>query len=76
MIANFFWDNKKISIYEYACLKSFLKNNFDVHVYSYKNIILPKKNCPLIIIFPIKTVTDKIINTYHIIKLLIKNKET
>jgi hypothetical protein len=43
MIANFFWNNKKISIYEYACLKSFLKNNFDVHVYSYKNISLPKE---------------------------------
>jgi hypothetical protein len=43
MIANFFWNNKNLSIYEYACLKSFLKNNFQVHVYSYKNIKLPKK---------------------------------
>jgi hypothetical protein len=43
MIANFFWNNKNLSIYEYSCLKSFLKNKFDVHVYSYKNINLPKK---------------------------------
>jgi len=40
--ANFFWNSNKLSLYEYACLKSFIKNNFNVHVYSFKNIKLPK----------------------------------
>jgi hypothetical protein len=40
--ANFFWNQKKLNIYDYACLKSFIKNNFDVNVYSYVKIKLPK----------------------------------
>ena len=41
--ANFFWhNNKKFTFYEYACVNSFVKNNFDVNVYSYENIKLPK----------------------------------
>ena len=42
IIANFFWDKDKISLYEYIYLKSFLKNNFKVNVYSYTKIKLPK----------------------------------
>lgn len=41
-IANFFWNSRELSLYEYACLKSFIKNNFIVNVYSYKKIKLPK----------------------------------
>lgn len=40
--ANFFWNSSKISLYEYSCLKSFIKNNFNVRVFSYKKIELPK----------------------------------
>lgn len=40
--ANFFWNKKQLSIYEYACLKSFIKNNFNVNVFSYLKIKLPK----------------------------------
>ena len=41
--ANFFWhNNKQFTYYEYACVSSFVKNNFDVNVYSYENIKLPK----------------------------------
>tara|TARA_B100000787_G_C16186101_1_gene294739 strand:+ start:1196 stop:2095 length:900 start_codon:yes stop_codon:yes gene_type:complete len=39
-VANFFW-NSDLSIYEVACLKSFLKNDFKVNVYSFKKIKLP-----------------------------------
>ena len=39
-VANFFW-NSALSVYEIACLKSFLKNDFKVHVYSFKKIKLP-----------------------------------
>ena len=41
--ANFFWHGKDLSIYEIACLKSFIKNGFRVVVYSFKKINLPKK---------------------------------
>ena len=41
-IANFFWNSRELSLYEYACLKSFIKNDFIVNVYSYKKIKLPK----------------------------------
>jgi hypothetical protein len=40
--ANFFWNSNKISLYEYSCLQSFIKNNFNVRVFSYKKIKLPK----------------------------------
>ena len=42
IIANFFWDKKKITLFEYCYLKSFLKNNFKVNVYSFEKIKLPK----------------------------------
>ncbi len=41
--ANFFWHGKELSIYEIACLKSFIKNGFNVVVYSFKKIPLPNK---------------------------------
>jgi hypothetical protein len=40
--ANFFWNSNNLSIYEYACLVSFIKNGFDVNVYSFYNIKLPR----------------------------------
>lgn len=40
--ANFFWNSPKLTIYEYCCVKSFIKNNFNVDVYSYVKIKLPK----------------------------------
>lgn len=43
IIANFFWSNKKkFTIYEYACVNSFVKNGFQVDLYSYDKIGLPK----------------------------------
>lgn len=42
VIANFFWDKNKISLFEYCYLKSFLKNNFQVNVYSFNKIKLPR----------------------------------
>lgn len=43
VIANFFWDKPQISLFEYCFLKSFLKNNFQVIVYSFEKIKLPPK---------------------------------
>ena len=43
IVANFFWDKNNISIYEYAFLNSFIKNDFEVNVYSFNNLNLPKK---------------------------------
>jgi hypothetical protein len=40
--ANFFWNSNNLSVYEYACLNSFVKNDFDVDVYSFCNIKLPQ----------------------------------
>ncbi len=37
---NFFWNSNNLIIYEYACLASFVKNGFDVNVYSFCNIKL------------------------------------
>lgn len=42
VVANFFWDKKKINLFEYCFLKSFVKNNFIVNVYSFEKIKLPK----------------------------------
>ena len=39
--ANFFWHGKALSLYEYACISSFVKNGFDVNVYSYDELRLP-----------------------------------
>jgi hypothetical protein len=35
-IANFFWHGSELSLYEEICLKSFVKNNFIVNLYSYQ----------------------------------------
>lgn len=40
--ANFFWNSNNLSIYENACLNSFVKNGFDVNVYSFCSIKLPQ----------------------------------
>tara|TARA_Y100000389_G_C17465264_1_gene524908 strand:- start:3255 stop:4124 length:870 start_codon:yes stop_codon:yes gene_type:complete len=40
--ANFFWHGGNLSIYEFVCLKSFLKNGFKVVVYSFEKLKLPK----------------------------------
>ena len=42
VVANFFWDKKKINLFEYCYLKSFVKNNFKVNLYSFEKIKLPK----------------------------------
>ncbi len=39
--ANFFWHGSELSIYEKACLRSFLNSGFKVVVYSFKRIKLP-----------------------------------
>ena len=38
-----FFGIKKINLFEYCYLKSFVKNNFKVNVYSFEKIKLPKK---------------------------------
>lgn len=40
--ANFFWNSNNLSIYENLSLTSFVKNGFDVNLYSFYNIKLPK----------------------------------
>ena len=40
--ANFFWHGKSLSLYEYICISSFIKKGFNVNVYSYNQLILPK----------------------------------
>ncbi len=42
VVANFFWDKKKINLFEYCFLKSFVKNNFTVNLYSFEKIKVPK----------------------------------
>lgn len=39
--ANFFWYGSELTIYDRACLKSFLNCGFEVVVYSFKSIKLP-----------------------------------
>ena len=39
--ANFFWHGSELSIYENACLRSFLNYGFKVVVYSFEKIKLP-----------------------------------
>lgn len=43
--ANFFWHGD-LSLYEIKCIESFAKNGFEVQVWSYQNLLLPK-NCKL-----------------------------
>jgi len=43
VVANFFWNNSKLSIYEHSCINSFIKNDFEVNVYSFVKIQLPNK---------------------------------
>ena len=51
--ANFFWNSNYLSIYENLCLTSFVKNGFNVNLYSFCNIKLPKgvklKNASIIL---------------------------
>jgi glycosyltransferase involved in cell wall biosynthesis len=39
-IANFFWYGE-LSKFEKACISSFVKNNFEVHIWSYSNLSVP-----------------------------------
>jgi len=41
-LANFFWHGAPLSLQEYVCLSSFIKNGFNVCVYSYTDLVLPK----------------------------------
>lgn len=36
--ANFFWHGSALSLYEESCLKSFVRNNFTVNIYSYEKL--------------------------------------
>ena len=40
IIAHFFWHGN-LSLYEYSCIGSFVKNDFDVIVWSYDKLLLP-----------------------------------
>jgi hypothetical protein len=40
--ANFFWYGKPISLYEKLCLQSFIKNGFEVNVWSYMHLDIPE----------------------------------
>jgi hypothetical protein len=40
--ANFFWCGNPLSLYEQLCLMSFVKNGFEVNVWSYMNLDLPE----------------------------------
>lgn len=39
--AHFFWHGPPLSIYEIFCIRSFLKNNFDVHLWTFEHINAP-----------------------------------
>jgi len=41
-IANFFWNGAPLSIYERMCINSFIQNEFDVVVWSYSDLEIPK----------------------------------
>lgn len=41
-IANFFWYGKPLSIYEQLCITSFIHHGFEVNVWSYMHLDLPK----------------------------------
>ena len=40
--ANFFWYGQSLSLQEYVCISSFVKNGFKVRVYSYNNLTIPE----------------------------------
>jgi hypothetical protein len=40
--ANFFWYGNPLSLYEQLCLTSFIKNGFEVNVWSYMDLDLPE----------------------------------
>ncbi|GFE58489.1 glycosyltransferase [Geobacter sp. AOG1] len=42
VIANFFWHGSCLSLQEHVCISSFIKNGFDVRVYSYTDLEVPK----------------------------------
>ena len=39
--ANFFWHGEPLSLYEKACLSSFVRNGFDVRVHAFSHLDLP-----------------------------------
>jgi len=41
-IANFFWHGSSLSLQEYVCISSFIKNGFDVRVFSYTDLVVPE----------------------------------
>lgn len=40
--ANFFWHGSPLGLQEYVCISSFIRNGFDVCVYSYSDLNLPE----------------------------------
>lgn len=40
--ANFFWHGNPLSLYEQLCINSFIKHGFEVNVWSYMHLDLPK----------------------------------
>jgi len=40
-VANFLWVNNALSLYENKCIESFVRNGFQVNVYSYETIEVP-----------------------------------
>jgi len=40
-VANFFWHGSPLGAVEWACISSFLKNQFIVNIYSYNNLSIP-----------------------------------
>ena len=40
-IANFFWDGPSLSLYENFCLLSFVKNNFEVNLWTFDSLDVP-----------------------------------
>jgi len=41
-VANFFWHGPSFSLYEKACISSFVKNNFEVNVWTFNEFDVPK----------------------------------
>jgi mannosyltransferase OCH1-like enzyme len=41
-IANFFWHGAPLSLYEHACLSSFVKSNFTVNLWTFDHLVVPQ----------------------------------
>ncbi len=41
-IAHFFWHGSPLSLYEINCIQSFIRNGFDVHIWSFDKINIPE----------------------------------